>query len=326
MMSTPVLAIATPGGDAPGMNMVIRSITIHARAHGFKVLGVQHGTRGLITGDFIVLTNKVVEDIGQRPGTILGSARTHELETDEGLKKALMNLSQHGVTMLVVVGGNGSQQLAYALHRAGFPVMGVAATIDNDLVGSDPTIGFDTALNVALIAVDQLKITASAFERVFMIETMGRKCGSLALMTALAANAQAVVIGEKEIMPEDVAEIVRSSYRRGQSHCIIVVAEGAKYNAEKLERYFIDHQEILGFELRTARLGHMQRAGTPTAFDRILASRLGMVAVEALARHRYGGLVGIRRGKAAITPLAEIAGQQKTIDVSVLKAMKLLVR
>jgi len=195
----------------------------------------------------------------------------------------------------------------------------VASTIDNDLYGSEITIGVDTALNIALEAIDRLKVTASSHQRAFIVEVMGRDCGYLALMSAIAGGAEAVVIPEVESDPEAIATELRDSYRRGKSHAIIVVAEGAKYNAEGLLEYFKVHRERLGFELRATTLGHVQRGGAPGAYDRLLATRLGAAAVQRLAAGEHGILMGLLHGEIQATPLAEVAATKKCLDLSLLK-------
>lgn len=308
------IAVLTSGGDAPGMNAAIRAVTRCALGEGWEVFGVRRGYVGLIQGLFEPLNARSVGGIIQQGGTILGSARSPEFQTEEGRLQALRTLHQQDIEALVVIGGNGSQAGALALWQMGFPVVGVASTIDNDLAGSDITIGVDTALNIALEAIDRLKITASSHQRAFLVEVMGRKCGYLALMTGIAGGAEMIVIPEAETTPEEVAQGLRAAYERGKAHAIAVVAEGAKYDAEALAAYFREHRARIGFELRTTTLGHIQRGGAPTAYDRLLATRLGAGAVAALARGEAGVLVGMVRGRVATTPLAEVVGVQKSID------------
>ncbi|MBI4422752.1 MAG: 6-phosphofructokinase, partial [Elusimicrobia bacterium] len=218
-----------------------------------------------------------------------------------------------------------TQQGAAALDRAGFPVVGVASTIDNDLVGSDPTIGVDTALNVALEAIDRLKATGSSLRRAFLLEVMGRQCGYLALMAALAGGAEAVVLPEVETEPARLAAEIRDAYARGKPHGIVVVAEGASRNAEALARCFREHQEV-GFDVRVTILGHVQRGARPTYFDRMLGTRLGAGAVERLARGERGVLVGWSRGEVASMPLSETAGRTKPLDTGLLQLAGVLAR
>jgi 6-phosphofructokinase 1 len=320
------IAVLTSGGDAPGMNAAIRSVTRTALEKGWQVYGVKHGYAGLISGDMIELTARGVGGIIQVGGTMLGSARSKEFRTEEGRKIALDNLAKLGIEGLVVIGGNGSQSGANALTEMGFAVNGVASTIDNDLLGSDITIGVDTALNIALEAIDRLKVTASSHQRAFLLEVMGRDCGYLALMAGIAGGAESVVIPEVKTTPNQVAETIRAAHQRGKTHAIIVVAEGAEYNADKLKTYFAEHRDELGFELRTTTLGHIQRGGVPSAYDRLLGSRLGAEAVEALARGQHGVLVGSIGGKLTTTSLAEIAGKTKSIDMQLLKLATTLAR
>jgi 6-phosphofructokinase 1 len=254
-----------------------------------------------------------VGGIIQQGGTILGSARCPEFMTDEGRRKALRELAQNGAEALVVIGGNGSQTGAFHLAEMGFPVVGVASTIDNDLVGSDITVGVDTALNVALEAIDRLKITASSHERAFLVEVMGRKCGYLALMAAIAGGAEIVIIPEIETTPEQVAEELGRAYTLGKAHALGVVAEGAAHDAHSLAAYFKEHKARIGFDVRVTTLGHVQRGGAPTAFDRILATRLGAGAVAALARGESGVVIGSLEGRVASTPLCQVVDKQKPL-------------
>jgi 6-phosphofructokinase 1 len=235
-------------------------------------------------------------------------------------------LERLGIEALVVIGGNGSQAGAHALSRMGLPVAGIASTIDNDLYGADITIGVDSALNVALEAIDRLKVTASSHQRVFVVEVMGRGCGYLALVAGIAGGAEAVVIPEVETDPERLATELRSAYERGKTHGLVVVAEGARYNAEALSHFFQANRERLGFEIRSTTLGHVQRGGTPTAFDRLLASRLGYAAVETLARGDSGVLLGLIKGEVRATPLAEVAAGAKPLDPAMFELSRVLAR
>ena len=318
------IAVLTSGGDAPGMNAAIRAVVRTGVAKGWQVYGVKGGYEGLINGIFIPMGTRDVGGILQRGGTILGSARSEEFKTEKGQLRAIRSLNEAGIQGLVVIGGNGSQTGNLALHRHGFPVVGVASTIDNDLYGCDVTIGVDTALNIALEAIDRLKTTASSHQRAFLIEVMGRKCGYLALMAAIAGGAESVVLPEIEANPEHIAEILTSAYEKGKQHAIIVVAEGAKYNANALDAYFTQHRDRLGFDLRVTILGHTQRGGNPSAVDRILASKLGAAAVEQLASGKYGVLMGEIKGEIVATPLEEVVGKPKSLDNSLIELAKIL--
>ncbi len=318
------IAVLTSGGDAPGMNAAIRSIVRTGIDKGWEVLGVCHGYAGLIGGDMELMGTRSVSHIIQQGGTILGSARCPEFKTEEGRLKALRELHQHDVEALVVIGGNGSQCGAHALSEMGFPVVGVASTIDNDLYGSEVTIGVDTALNIALEAIDRLKVTATSHERAFLVEVMGRACGYLALMAGIAGGAEAIVIPEVETDPEAIAAELHRGYERGKTHALVVVAEGAQYNAEGLVRYFEEHRNRLGFDLRAITLGHVQRGGAPGAFDRILATRLGAGAVDALARGEQGILVGLLKDEVATTPLDKAVTEKKELDLRLMELARIL--
>lgn len=313
------IAVLTSGGDAPGMNAAIRAVVRSGNFLGWEVYGVQHGYDGLIKGQMSVLTNRDVGGILQLGGTLLGSARCPEFETVEGRTDAIRELNERGIEALVVIGGNGSQTGAYELNKMGFPVVGIASTIDNDLYGSDITIGVDTALNIALEAIDRLKVTASSHNRGFLVEVMGRKCGYLALMSGIAGGAEAIVLPEFETDPEELARKILSAYERGKKHALVVVAEGARYNAEALVKYFESNVKRLGFAVRATTLGHVQRGGTPGAYDRILATRLGAGAVDFLEKGGSGALIGMIKGETRSTPYDEVVGNKKALDLSLLE-------
>jgi 6-phosphofructokinase 1 len=308
------------------MNAAIRAVVRTAVDRGWEAYGVRHGFEGLIAGDLIPLGARDVGGIIQQAGTILGSARSLEFRMESGRRKAIEHLTIRGIESLIVIGGNGSQAGAYALSRAGLRVVGIASTIDNDLCGSDITIGVDTALNIALEAIDRLRVTASSHGRGILVEVMGRDCGYLALMSGLAGGAEAIVIPEAELEPEEVASRLRNAARRGKLHALVVVAEGAHYNAARLAEYFREHRKRIGFDLRVTTLGHVQRGGTPTAFDRLLATRLGAAAVQRLAAGEHGVLMGLRNGAVAATPLAEVVNTSKPLDLSLLELAKVLAR
>ncbi len=320
------IAVLTSGGDAPGMNAAIRAVVRTGLGKGWETYGVRQGYSGLITDSIIPLGPRDVGGIIQQGGTMLGSARSAEFRTEEGRKQALSNLAKHGIEALVVIGGNGSQTGANVLFEMGFPVVGISSTIDNDLYGAEITIGVDTALNIALEAIDRLKVTAASHKRAFLIEVMGRDCGYLALMSGIAGGAEAVVIPEVETTPEAVAAEITAAYERGKTHAIIVVAEGAAYDAEKLNAYFREHKAKLGFDLRMTTLGHVQRGGEPTAFDRILATRLGAAATECLQNGEYGVLVGLNKGQITTTPLATVAANKKLIDMKTFELAGILAK
>ena len=318
------IAVLTSGGDAPGMNAAIRAVIRSGVAKGWETFGVRLGYEGLISGKIFPMGKRDVGGIIQKGGTVLGSARCPEFKTEAGQRMAIRSLNEAGIDALVVIGGNGSQAGNLALHKLGFPVVGVASTIDNDLYGSDITIGVDTALNIAIEAIDRLKTTASSHQRAFLLEVMGRNCGYLALMAGIAGGAEMVIIPEVETNPELIADVLRESYEKGKSHAIVIVAEGAKYNARALDEFFSQHRERLGFELRVTILGHVQRGGYPSAYDRILASRLGAAAVEELSKGNYGVLVGMRKGQIVSTPLEEAVNKKKDVDPEMIRLAKIL--
>jgi 6-phosphofructokinase 1 len=313
------IAILTTGGDAPGINAAIRAAVRTGIDKGWEMLGVRHGYAGLLRSDFIALGLRDVGGIIGQGGTMLGSIRFPEFKRDDIQQQAIRILGENRVDAAIIIGGDGSQSGAFALAQKGFPVVGVASTIDNDLFGSEINIGVDTALNVALEAIDRIKVTASSHERAFLVEVMGRNCGYLALTAGIAGGAEAVVLPEVETDPEELARTLRSAYDKGKHHAIVVVAEGARYNAERLTAYFREHRERLGFELRDVKLGHVQRGGTPGAFDRLLGTRFAAAAVERIARKEFGVLVGLLLGDVSATPLAQIVGKQKPLDPCLLK-------
>ncbi|HEY8487176.1 MAG TPA: 6-phosphofructokinase [Limnochordales bacterium] len=318
------IAVLTSGGDAPGMNAAIRAVVRVGLHRGLEVVGVRQGYAGLIAGDFERMSARSVGGIIHQGGTILGSARCPEFKTEEGRRQALDQMRRAGIEGLVVIGGGGSQTGALALHRMGFPVVGVASTIDNDLYGFDQTLGVDTALNTAIEAVDRIRSTASSHHRAFLVEVMGRDCGYLALMTAIAGGAEVVVVPEVEADPDAVARSLRQAYERGKSHAIVVVAEGARYNAEAMAAHFRHHHDRIGFELRVTVLGHVQRGGTPTTFDRLLGTRAGAFAVELLLEGRYGMVVGWVAGRVEALPLEQVVGRRKPLDPKLVELAEVL--
>ncbi len=320
------LAVLTSGGDAPGMNAAIRAVVRTGLSHGLNMWGVYQGYSGLIEGNFKRLGARDMGSIIQRGGTVLGSARCPEFQTEEGRELAIRRLHGAGIEGLIVIGGNGSQTGANALNQMGFPVVGVASTIDNDLYGSDITIGVDTALNVALNAIDNLKVTASSHRRALLVEVMGRKCGYLALMAGIAGGAEAIVLPEVDVAPEQIAEHIQVGYERGKPHAIVVVAEGARYNAEGLCRYFKEHDLLIGFEFRSTVLGYVQRGAAPTCADRLLGTWLGSSAAEQMIAGNTGVLVGSSKGEIVTTPLNVVAEGRKPLPPWFLKAAEMLAR
>ncbi len=318
------IGVLTSGGDAPGMNAAIRAVTRTAIHGGLEVIGIRYGFSGLISGDMIPLKVRDVGGIISRGGTMLKSARCPDFKTQAGQRQALKNLKQQGIEALVIIGGDGSQKGAFYLSEMGMPVVGIASTIDNDLPGSDVTIGVDTALNIALEAIDRLKTTASSHNRAFLVEVMGRGCGYLAMMSGIGGGAEVVAIPESPCDPEFIAQAFQASHERGKAHAIGVIAEGAKFKAVDIGAYFEIHQARIGFEVRVTTLGHVQRGGAPGAFDRLLASRFGYEAVNALLRDEVNVLVGIQQGKITTTPLSAISHTKKPLDLQLLEMGRIL--
>jgi len=318
------IAVLTSGGDAPGMNAAIRAVVRQIAAIGGEAFGVQQGFRGLLAGQIVPLGPRDVGGIMQLAGTVLGSSRSDDFRRPDGAARAIAALAAHGIDGLVVIGGSGSQNGSYVLASAGYPVVGVASTIDNDLVGSDITLGVDSALNVGLEALDRLRVTASSHNRAALVEVMGRQCGYLALQLGITGGAEAIVIPEAEIEPAEVAEILQRAFDRGKAHAIVVVAEGAQNNAARMVPFFRLNRQRFGFELRATILGHVQRGGTPTHFDRLLGTRLGTTAVDCLARGEAGVLVGLGGKDVVATPLADVVGRTKPLDLSLLEMARIL--
>lgn len=306
------IAVLTSGGDAPGMNGVVRAVARTGFSVGGEVLGVTGGFQGLIAGRFQPLSDRGVGGILHRGGTILGTARAPEFETPEGQAAAAGALDRAGVEGVVVVGGGGSLTGALRLEELGVPAVGVPATIDNDVPHTEMAVGVDTALNTALEAIDRLKDTASSHRRAHVVEVMGRHCGYLALTSAVAGGAEAVLIPEFEPRPEDIVEALESSYERGKPHFMVVAAEGAKLSARQLHEYVNRRRDT--FESRLTVLGHVQRGGSPTAYDRLLGSRLGAAAAEALAERRSGIMVGVLGGRVETYPLEDVCAHPRRLD------------
>jgi 6-phosphofructokinase 1 len=301
------------------MNAAVRAVTRGALARGWEVLGVRNGYAGLLGDTMEPLAARNVGGIVQQGGTVLGSARCPEFAEPAGRKQALSNLKKREVDALAVIGGNGSQSGSASLAREGFPVVGVPSTIDNDLYGNDVSIGCDTAINITLEAIDRLRTTASSHQRAFAVETMGRDCGYIALMAGIAGGAEVIALPEHEITPAHVAERLRDAYRRGKTHALAVIAEGAKCGVRELMQYYETQRASIGFELRVTRLGHVVRGGAPTAADRVLATRLGAAAVDTLAAGKHGVLAGIVKNEVLATPLAEITGKTRPADARLLE-------
>lgn len=321
------IAVVTSGGDVPGLNAAIRAITRSALAYGVQVIGIHRGYEGLIAGQFTELTSRDVGGILRKGGTILGTSRSERFMTDEGRRAAKEQLDRAGIEGLVVIGGNGTLAGAYQLYKLGVPLVGVPKTIDNDQYGTDTAIGVDTALNTIAEAVGRVKDTASSHRRAFLIEVMGRRCGYLALASGIICGAEMVLIPEQPASPDDVARRIIEVSHVGKAHCIIIVAEGWPPGMRALKEHLLTNHIEEGFDVREVVLGHVQRGGTPTAFDRLLATRMGVRAVESLLDGSgIGHMVGLHGGQLALVPLEVATSQQKPLSAEMLRIADMLCR
>ena len=305
------IGVMTSGGDAPGMNAAVRAVVRKAISQGLEVVGIQRGYCGLIKKEFIPLNLRSVGDIIQRGGTMLRTARCEEFKTQPGLLAGVRNIKEQGIEGLVVIGGDGSFRGALALAHYGVPVVGIPATIDNDLEGTDYSIGFDTALNNVVDAINKIRDTATSHERTFILEVMGRTSGQIALIAGLAGGAESILIPE---VPYDIDEIVFKLERginRGKLHSIIVVAEGAGSGILIGEQI----RQRTGYETRVTILGHLQRGGSPTVVDRLLASRMGAKAVDMILRGETGKMIGVRARELVAADLEEVLQRKRELDM-----------
>jgi 6-phosphofructokinase 1 len=304
------IALLTSGGDAPGMNAAIRAVVRTGIYHNLEVYGIERGYAGLIEGVMHKLNLGSVADIIQRGGTILHTARSKEFMTPEGRQNALDNLKRNEIDGLVVIGGDGSFRGAIELNKLGFPVIGVPGTIDNDIYGTELTIGFDTAINTVIDAINRIRDTATSHERVFLVEVMGRNSGWIALEAGLASGAESILVPEFEPDYNQIVERIQRGIDRGKRHSIILVAEGvdSAYNVGKRI------EEIMGIDIRVTVLGHIQRGGTPTAVDRVIASRMGGMAVELLLKGKSNLMTGIIGKKIVTVSLDDAINKKKELD------------
>ena len=319
------IGVFTSGGDAPGMNACIRAVVRGAVYHGIEVFGIRRGYSGMIAGDVYKMESNSVSNIVQRGGTILKSARSKDFITPEGRKKAYENLMEYGIEGLVAIGGNGTFTGAMIFgNEYGIPTVGAPGTIDNDLYGTDYTIGFDTAVNTALDAIDRIRDTASSHDRIFFIEVMGRDSGYIAVQSGIAGGAELVMVPEVLTPISVVVETLRQGWSRAKSSSIIIVAEGdgegsALEVAEKIKSQIDEDADI-----RVTTLGHTQRGGPPSAYDRILASRLGLGAVEGLMAGQKNVMAGIINNELVYTPFEDTIRLPKPINEDLLRMVKIL--
>lgn len=314
------IGVLTSGGDAPGMNAAIRAVVRKGIYHGLEVIGVRRGYAGLLAGDFLPMDLGSVADIIHRGGTVLRTARCEEFKTAAGQAMAITHLQQAGIDGLVVIGGDGSFRGAQALTEQGVLAVGIPGTIDNDIAGSELTIGFDTAVNTAVSAIDRIRDTATSHDRTYVIEVMGRLSGHIALAAGLAAGAESIVVPEALIANAEICDRLKRGHQRGKLHSIIVVCEGAGHGFEVGE--FV--QQCTGFETRVTVLGHIQRGGSPTANDRILASQMGAMAVDLLRDGLGGMMIGWQAGRLVHLPIREALGKPQTLDMQALALAEIL--
>ncbi|PID93636.1 MAG: 6-phosphofructokinase [Bacteroidetes bacterium] len=318
------IGVFTSGGDSPGMNAAIRSVVRSSIYFGYKVVGIKNGYQGMIEGDFIPMDSASVSNIIQRGGTILQTARSKEFMQEEGRKKAFKQLQKANIDALVAIGGNGTFAGAETMGKEfQIPIVGIPGTIDNDLFGTDYTIGYDTALNTVIEAVDKIRDTASSHHRLFFIEVMGRDAGFIALNTGIACGAEDILIPEETTSVDELIGILDRGFRHNKNSGIIIVAEGddsggALKIAEKVKQRF-DH-----YETRVTILGHIQRGGTPTCADRVLASRLGYEAVNALHNGYKGIMTGIVDDQVAHTPLSKAIKHHNFMNKDLLEIARVL--
>jgi len=317
------IGVLTSGGDAPGMNACIRAVVRCGASHKLEVVGIRRGYAGLLESDLTRLDARAVANIIQRGGTILETARCEEMKTAVGLKKAVAILQQEGIEGLITIGGGGTFRGAAALAEVGgIKVIGIPGTIDNDVYGTDYAIGFDTAINTALSAIDKIRDTAGSLQRPFFIEVMGRDRGFIALDVGIAGGAEDILVPETETKIEELCLDIKRNFERGKKSCIVIVAEGDE--AGGVFRVAQQVWERLRVEYRICVLGHIQRGGSPTARDRILASKLGAAAVDALADGKSGYVVSELNGKITFTPLRETWEKRKELDNNLLQLAKVL--
>jgi 6-phosphofructokinase 1 len=318
------IGVLTSGGDAPGMNAAIRAVTRAAIFNGIKVKAIYRGYKGLISGEIIEFQTQNVSNIIQQGGTILKSARCTEFRTPEGRKQAYENLQKEGIDALIVIGGDGTFTGARIFAQEfNVPIIGLPGTIDNDLYGTDSTIGYDTALNTIIDAVDKIRDTATSHERLFFIEVMGRDAGFLALNSALASGAEAAIIPERETKVDQLEELIRNGFRKSKNSSIVIVAEseitgGANGLAERM------HKEHPEYDVRVTILGHIQRGGSPTAYDRIIASRMGVAAIDALLDEQRNIMIGIVNNEIVHVPFTKAIKDDKPVDETLVGVLQIL--
>lgn len=314
------IGVLTSGGDSPGMNAAIRAVVRTCAYHNIECAGIYRGYQGMIEGDFKEMGPRSVNNIINKGGTVLKSARSKEFMTPEGRKKAHENLVNNGIDALVIIGGNGSFTGALLFNKEfGFPVIGIPGTIDNDIYGTSHTLGYDTALNTVVEVIDKIRDTASSHNRLFFVEVMGRDAGHIALNAGIGAGAEEILIPEEDMGLDRLIDSLKKSKASGKSSSIVVIAEGDKIgkNVFELKEYF--DENMPEYDVRVSILGHMQRGGTPSCFDRVLASRLGVKAVETLLEGKSNYMAGLIKDEVVLTPLEQAVKGKSQIDKELIR-------
>jgi 6-phosphofructokinase 1 len=314
------IGVLTSGGDAPGMNAAIRAVVRTCAFHNIECAGIYRGYQGMIEGDFKEMGPRSVNNIINKGGTILKSARSKEFMTEEGRKKAHANLIKNNIDALVVIGGNGSFTGGLLFNKEfGFPVIGIPGTIDNDIYGTSFTLGYDTALNTVVEVIDKIRDTASSHNRLFFIEVMGRDAGHIALNAGIGAGAEEILIPEEDMGLDRLLDSLRKSKASGKSSSIVVIAEGDKIGKNAFELKDYVEENMPEYDVRVSILGHMQRGGSPSCFDRVLASRLGVKAVETLLEGNSNYMVGLSKDEIVLTPLEQAVKGKSQVDKELIR-------
>lgn len=319
------IGVLTSGGDAPGMNAAIRSVVRTCAYHNIQCMGIYRGFEGMIEGDIVEMGPRAVKNIVNKGGTILKSARSMEFITPEGRKKAYENLNNLGIDALVIIGGDGSFTGGLVFNKEfGFPVMGIPGTIDNDIFGTMFTLGYDTALNTVVEVIDKIRDTANSHNRLFFVEVMGRDAGHIALNAGIGAGAEEILIPEENLGLDRLLESLKKSKASGKSSSIVVVSEGDKIGKNVFELKDYVEENMPEYDVRVSVLGHMQRGGSPSCFDRVLASRLGVKAVESLLEGKTNYMVGLIADKIELTPLEQAVKGKSKIDEELLRVSDIM--
>ena len=319
------IAVMTSGGDAPGMNAAIRSVIRAASFYNLESVGIYRGYQGLIEGDIEHMNARSAHHLVQKGGTVLKTARSKEFRTIEGRKKAYDQLIKHEIDAMVVIGGDGSFTGAMVFNNEyNFPIIGIPGTIDNDIFGTDFTIGYDTALNTAVEVIDKIRDTASSHNRLFFVEVMGRDAGHIALNAGIGAGAEEILIPEEDMGIEKLLHTLEKSRRSGKTSSLVVVAEGDKTGDNVFELAKYVENNLPEYDVRVSVLGHMQRGGAPSCFDRVLASRMGVRAVELLIDGKSNVMVGLQNGKMTTTPLENAIKEHNLIDKEILRVSDIM--